>query len=892
MSRSENKVESEAKRHIPLTTIIEGLQAIGTALELPDGHIRTIIEIVTTTQEKHAQSLSWKEWLKAAESVTFSSQSQLKMMNIAIALAFLRASGRQNLLVSSTDLDQIWSLLKDGLHCAELAWKITRSGHGSHAIPLWSLVEDGHIRELIRLHIWLPDTGREDPDFAVQEHQQFAQSWVLAGEGTVHTFDVTSAHEGNATHAGYTVSWKATKEEEGGRAYEIHSKSSTATTTGKLVGVLPRDSALRTRNMSYHIPHGVFHRIDVEPDALHATILSFDSSYGYNIDVSVLGPISQRTYTNDRKAADFKSAEIANLIEELRNWEVLHDIGVGHSNRGEWEEALRSYRTALHICENNNWLDRARYGHVTLGRIGKVYRKLGRNREACECLEQTILNTPQSRFRVDCAGELAIVYRHMDRLEDSKRAAEEQYRGAKQLNLEHFACRAIGNMGMVNYQLYLLNKDEVLLSSAISQLNERVERAQRIGNVVLEAIGCSRLSLCYFAKGDLDKAVEMALKNYDLTCMEPDTTKIGFAKAFLGRALLFAGRKDEALAVFNQPGGCSPIIALCNEISSEHRQYIVEMINAGADLKLRDEQGYSALECTVYNGDDATTEIIEQGLRAQILREGGNDEEQLTQLRYEATLRKGYRHIIQDKLRPVLLRASKDSTEATLQILRQTYAMTLADDVEKQNTFDSLKYIGYADFLRSGRLPRSNDGYAQEFATGKETDQNPFLIFMSYRVIAKSSGVLAAGFSPDDAEHTLYNRMLRVIQGFLDLHREVDRNQVGVWVDFACVDQDDMRRGIAALPMNLAQCNVMISLVDGQYYERSWCCVEVLMIQTLRKAYGIHLWYEHVMDAESGEEYLRTGPWDLDINMDQKQVAHESDRPKLLFLARQMKLLG
>lgn len=92
--------------------------------------------------------------------------------------------------------------------------------------------------------------------------------------------------------------------------------------------------------------------------------------------------------------------------------------------------------------------------------------------------------------------------------------------------------------------------------------------------------------------------------------------------------------------------------------------------------------------------------------------------------------------------------------------------------------------------------------------------------------------------------------------------------------------------------MNLAQCNAMISLVDEKYYERSWCCVEVHMIQTLRKAYGIHLWYEHVIDPINADESLRTGPWDVEIHMSEKQVTYESDRPKLLFLERQTRLLG
>jgi hypothetical protein len=360
---------------------------------------------------------------------------------------------------------------------------------------------------------------------------------------------------------------------------------------------------------------------------------------------------------------------------------------------------------------------------------------LGRYSLACESVEEAVLGTPQSRFRVECGGELATVYRHMDRLEEAKHIAEEQYKGAVELDLQKFACRAIGTAGVLSYQLYLENNDKSLLNIAIDQLNERVERAQRIQDVVLEAVGTGRLSLCYMAKGDHDQSVRWAKRNYDLMKLQYDATKIGFSRAFLGRALIAAERQDEAAAVMNEAGGCSPVISLCNEISGEHRQYIVDLINAGADLKLRDERGYSALECTVYNGDTATTAIIEKGLQAQILREGGNVIEEIAQVKYEAILRKGYRDIFKDKMRPVLLQRDQHST---LQALRQTYAACLAENSQKRSIFDGLKYVPYTDFLRRGRLPRSSDGYTREASQGQQMSQGLYILFISYRRIGKA----------------------------------------------------------------------------------------------------------------------------------------------------------
>ena len=71
------------------------------------------------------------------------------------------------------------------------------------------------------------------------------------------------------------------------------------------------------------------------------------------------------------------------------------------------------------------------------------------------------------------------------------------------------------------------------------------------------------------------------------------------------------------------------------------------------------------------------------------------------------------------------------------------------------------------------------------------------------------------------------------------------------------------------------------------------------MIQTLRKSYKMHLWYEHVPIFPDGSEntarqkwILREGPRDLKIMMAEKELTYPEDRAKVLFLERQSKLLG
>ena len=760
-----------------LSTVIHGVKAVGSTLSLDLGQLHELTANISPSNEELAVDRSWTEWFDIAERLDTINPSQRSIFKIAIALTFLRESARDKAEISPTDLDQIWTVIQGELLLGSVDWQVKTDSDGSHSIALWCITKASSVEESLSLRIWLPDGIRKDSASAVHMHPHLAQSWVLVGEASEQRFTMTSV-DSDPTHIAHTSS---------SRDYDRDNDRSVGSGTGDSLEVREDGSfvclsktnvELYRRDGHYHIPNGSFHALAIEPDAIYADFFLLESNHHVTIDATILEPTSRKGIKSE-VPTERTVPEYGRLIGDLRSWEYHEAVGLGFSNRGDWEEALRSYRTALHICRNNIWLEFPRYAHVTLGAVGHMYRMLGRYSLACQSVEEAVLGTPHSRFRVECGGELATIYRHMDRLEEAKHIAEEQYKGAVELNLQKFACRAIGTAGVLNYQLYLENNDETLLNIAIDQLNERVERAQKIQDVVLEAVGTGRLSLCYMAKGDHDQSVRWAKRNYDLMKLQHDASKVGFSRAFLGRALLSAGRRDEAVAVINEAGACSPVISLCNEISGEHRQYIIELINAGADLKLRDEKGYSALECTVYNGDSATTTIIEKGLQAQILREGGDVIEELAQLKYEAILRKGYRDIFQDRMRPVLLQKDQQST---LQALRQTYAACLAEDRQKRSTFDGLKYVLYTDFRKCGRLPRSSDAYTRQVIQGQDVPKGFYTLFISYRWIGKGSTKDVPDPSPDDSVHTQYRRMLRAIEQFLDLHKEVDRNQLGIWI--------------------------------------------------------------------------------------------------------------
>ncbi len=128
-------------------------------------------------------------------------------------------------------------------------------------------------------------------------------------------------------------------------------------------------------------------------------------------------------------------------------------------------------------------------------------------------------------------------------------------------------------------------------------------------------------------------------------------TKIAFERFYYGRALLLNGQVEEALAQFNPPDLCTPLIALCKEPSEENRALICEILAAGADAERRDESGYSALDWAFYTRDTATQDILDEHLRLKL---GGQDVEAL---RDESLLRRSYRELVQNWLRPVLVQA-------------------------------------------------------------------------------------------------------------------------------------------------------------------------------------------------------------------------------------------
>jgi tetratricopeptide (TPR) repeat protein len=704
-------------------------------------------------------------------------------VHLAILVAFLRYTGRRNIQPLPGEYDSLWDLLYGILTQSTLALKAISSSQGFLAVPIWSIVKDGKIEEHIRFHVWFPHGERGNK--SIHSHQSFAQSWVLFGEGRDHTYQIEPAEATNATHAEYEVSWTDRAGKDSGTTYHVDQKLATIVNTNRLVRATETSSDVHTRNMTYTVGDGVYHRSEVAADSIHATIFFFDSTRGCINGPSVLGPPFGGPKNQERDPGTYTPADMAKAVNSMRAWERSYLRGLARIHASELEEAKLTLNSARAIYLSNQALLKApKYLWAVDRELGYVARMLGRYSEACNIMENVLREMPRGEAFIAISGELAVSYRHLNRLQNAKEVLEDQYESAKQLNdqtlSEKEMCRAIGNLGMIYYQLFLQTNLRSDLTTAIAQFTQRVEMARNLRlHTALSVrnseeqnnlrIGLSRLSLCHSALNETADAVCMAKSCQDLTFEWGRTGDKAFSRFWYGRALLLDGQHQAALEQFNPSDGFTPLSAFCKEPSDEHRGYIKEMIAAGADLQLRDANGYSALDFAVYSGETETQDLILKSLQDQLGMEAAGHH------LFESMLRKGYREIFQDKLRSILLSLGED--DELWWTLRTVYNEALAQDKEKSNKFDRLKYIRYTDFVQHGKLPQAADGITRYF--DKEEAKDSFIVFVSYRWAVQ---VVGEPLCPDDRDNTRYIKMVNALNDLRRAHPELAPERLYIWL--------------------------------------------------------------------------------------------------------------
>ncbi|KAF7193073.1 hypothetical protein HII31_05634 [Pseudocercospora fuligena] len=585
-------------------------------------------------------------------------------------------------------------------------------------------------------------------------------------------------------------------------------------------------------------------------------------------------------------------------IATAADLESLIAHGKKQAQHGQWEEALRTYDSAQKYFTGPADERRA----VASRGIAYANRCLGRYDDALQTLEELLSSlAPEDRLRLNIYGDIGILHRLMSHLEGAGDAFQKQHDLATRLDAEQQICRSVGNLGVVSYQLWQCSGEETLLTTATCQLEERVSRARALKDVyrgdiskhgkidyasTLEAVGLARLSLCLSARGDQASAVTTAQASCYLTKEIQDPSVEAISRFFYGLALRRQGQITEALHQFNLPRSCSPAVAFCKEPSKENHEFLQELLEAGANMETPDNHGYLALDYAVYNKDEKSQEIVLESIRRRLLQVNhSNVETELAQKLQEARLRKVYREIFQERMRPTLLAGKDDAVHQ----VRLTYAEALKTTDHASGAFDGFKFVKYADFVAFGRFPRSNDGLTQQFSPTTAPTTRQHVVFISYRWVNPD---LWARY-PDDNESKQYQNTIQALDAYLQENSSIDAEGLGIWIDYACINQDDKMPGIAALPMAIAQCDALISLVDDQYHDRAWCSVEVMLIHALRTSYGLQRWYEHTAQGDTGgsQSRLRPGPELMDINPETKKLREPSDMARVLFLQRQCRLL-
>nr|KAK5448452.1 hypothetical protein LTR18_001540 [Exophiala xenobiotica] len=609
-----------------------------------------------------------------------------------------------------------------------------------------------------------------------------------------------------------------------------------------------------------------------------------------------------------------------------------------------WQEKLRALLAAQE-CIVEGFPEAEKRRQRVLTEIGGVRRRFGQYDEGIKTLNLALDAdsgaSPVTRARI--LGEMGVMYRHKNDFGKALQTFNEQFRLASEMGTlegEIEMCRAVGNAGMSAYNLsqQQVPQDEDLLQTAIRQLQERIDRAQMLRDRLVrenpgsryvavslswKIIGMDRLSLCYVAAERTAEAVRLAEVSQRLQ-IDIEPTVRAFSRFFYGNALWGNGQHAEAIQQWSaEPGTCGSATALCKEPSAEHADYLQRLANYGLDFSSYDEQGFSPLDYAVLSDNKdakAMVDIAIGALRTQLLNAtpkltDDQIDEEISRHLAQANLRRHYRSILQEHIRPVL----RDAQSGTVRTVRRIYAEIMANDPTKKSILDDFYFVPYNDFKALGKLPvlaelrpGSREKLAKKISESCESDPNGddlFIIFFSYRWIGRYSDPPVDG--PDDSKHSQYHRMVNAVETLLQRKRlerkRIDPDQVGIWLtalaalranlpdfqDCSCISQTDKvarERGVNALPMAVTQCDAMISLMDDDYWHRAWCAVEVRLMRELMQSYHLHEWWEHKLHSKSDPVHgaLGRGNEARDFDISKMSLTEEKiDRPKIDFLVRQ-----
>ncbi|KAI1842409.1 hypothetical protein JX266_011450 [Neoarthrinium moseri] len=323
------------------------LRGVAVAIQLEKEWDGMLAQWFSITQKKSSTALSVTQWLAAAQEELSSEPELVLIMNVVIGLSYMRERGRtSDLRQDPLSVDFIWPIIRAALAAPNSSFKVSRSAGGFLFVPLCSLIKDGKIDELWRLHVWLPDGKRGN---VIHSHNAFGQSWILAGEGKNLLWSVKPAEYDQATHAEYGLQWNDGKKSDS--AYKTHQVSSTIVNTKKYVVADLSSTDVHRRNTTYSVSDKQWHSSEVAPDRVCATLFVFDALRGFRDIAPVLGPKDGESSTQIRDPAGHTVKEIVKTVGNVRAWEDLVQSGRRYNLSGKRDVAEETFKRALKLCQ-------------------------------------------------------------------------------------------------------------------------------------------------------------------------------------------------------------------------------------------------------------------------------------------------------------------------------------------------------------------------------------------------------------------------------------------------------------------------------------------------------------------------------------------------------------
>ena len=389
-SRESKKRGSSFK--IPSSILLQVLEGVVAATDMSEQDAAVVAEFISSIRLPDIHSgdpnvpltLSFLDWTAAIYFNIMDTEGEDDMRRLAylvLAIALLREASRAtDGKVVDDDLEIAWDLIQSVLTDRLLTrprFNISRSPQGSLVVPLYTLTKDGNVDEVFQLEVWLPNEQKEIEDNTVHAYQACAWSWALAGEGTAYRYAVEPvADPPLATHAEYVQTCNDGKNIV--TSQMIHPTSSVISNTRKLICATSTHSAVHSRDMSWSIPAGTFHRTEVSADILYAKLSFLTCRHGFGEDASLLGPRDGESFTLSHDFANMRPVALATVVKTVRRWEESMEGGKRSAEHGALSQALLSFNSALYLCQHGDMPNASYYEQLVRSNIDATNRRLGR----------------------------------------------------------------------------------------------------------------------------------------------------------------------------------------------------------------------------------------------------------------------------------------------------------------------------------------------------------------------------------------------------------------------------------------------------------------------------------------------------------------------------------